>query len=123
MRIRYFRCCVVRDPMMKIPKQGPAWEFPVLEAMHQSVEELEYFEAEAPAPLPASDELLRLTKAYGREKRTDGSAGDDWATIAYGRGAVGVKTLQNLMDEAIVEEAPKAAKKTAAKKDDGDAAE
>lgn len=112
MRIRYFRCLVVRDAMMKIPRQGPAWELPILEAIYGegNLEDVEEFETDAPEPLPPEDELARLGKAYGREKREDGSAGDSWATIAYGRGAVGSKNLRGLMEDAIVSDEPKAKK-------------
>lgn len=118
MRIRYFRCCVVRDAMMKIPREGPAWELPVLKAMYGAgnLEDVQYFEVDAPEPLPPGDELMRLTKAYGREKRGDGSAGDDYATIAYGRGDVGESALQSFMEKAIVTDEPKGKKGKKGKK-------
>jgi hypothetical protein len=112
MRIRHFRCLVVRDAMMKIPRQGPAWELPILEAIYGegNLEDVEELETEAPEPIPPEDELARLSKAYGREKRNDGSAGESWASIAYGRGSVGVKALRGLMEDAIVSDEPKAKK-------------
>lgn len=119
MRIRYFRCCVVRDAMMKIPRQGPVWERPVLEAIYGegNLEDVEEFEADVPEPLSPKDELARLGKVYGREKRGDGSAGNYWADIVYGRGPVGVKDLSESMKDAIVEKAKKGKKPDA--EDDG----
>jgi hypothetical protein len=61
-----------------------------------------------PVPLSPEDELARLAKHYGREKRDDGSAGDNWAGIAYGRGDTGVREIERLMREAIVDLPPAA---------------
>lgn len=119
MRIRYFRCCVVRDAMMKIPKQGPMWELAILQTIYGegNLEDIEEFEVDAPEPLPPEDELARLTKAYGREKRDDGSAGSYWAAIAYGQGPAGTRDLRERMKDAIVEKAKKGKKPEA--EDDG----
>lgn len=109
MRIRYVECCVVRDPMMKIPKSVPAWEFPILQTIYANIEDVkEVVVEDAPEPLPPDDELARVARLYGREKRDDGSPGDYWAHIAYGRGAAGAKRLEGLTREAIVELPPPA---------------
>jgi len=106
MQIRYVQCQLVRDAMMKIPKTLPAWELQMLKTVYGSgkIEDIEHIVVDdAPAPLPPEDELARLAKHYGREKRDDGSAGDNWAGIAYGRGDAGIREIERLMREAIVD--------------------
>lgn len=105
MRIRYVECCVVRDPMMKIPKSVPAWEFPMLNTVYGNIEDVkEFIMEDAAAPLPPEDELARVTRLYGREKRDDGSAGDYWAHVAYGRGRDGFQRIESLIRDSIVED-------------------
>ncbi len=133
MQIRYVQCQLVRDAMMKIPRTLPAWELQMLKTVYGpgSIEDIEHIVVDdAPVPLPPEDELARLAKHYGREKRDDGSAGDNWAGIAYGRGDAGIREIERLMREAIVDLPPtadesksKAAKGRAKKADapEGDA--
>lgn len=125
MQIRYVNCVVVRDPMMKVPRQIPAWELPMLKQVYGegNVEDIETFVTDAPQPLSPEDELSRMIKAYGREKRGDGSAGEAWAHIAYGRGADGINRLDGLMRDAIVDVPAKASKKAASKPADTEGGE
>lgn len=106
MQIRYVDCVVVRDAMMKIPKRVPAWELDMLEAVYGKgrIEDVtEVIVENAPEPLSPEDELQRLAKLYGREKRDDGSAGDSWTALAYGRGRDALDRIESAIRSAIVD--------------------
>ncbi len=112
MRIRYVSLLLVRDPMAKINKVVPAWEVPMLREVYGQgqIEDEQETVVDAPEPVPPDVEMARLIKHYGREKRGDGSTGETFASLAYGRGDAGVRALEKLMREAIVDlPAPKKA--------------
>lgn len=121
--VTYYRCCVVRDAMNKLPRSGALWELEVLKEVYGEgrLEDIETFEVETDNILPPDQEMARLEKAFGKDKETR----IPFAEIAFGKGSSGVRTLEKTMQGAIrVEEAPKKASKKAAKEDPpGDATE
>lgn len=114
MRVRHVRFVVVRDAMTKIPRTGAAWELPLFEQIYGlgNIEDIQEFEVETDPSqiLPPDEEMARLSRNYGSEKDTR----VPHAEVTYGRGRAGVDALERAMRDAILlDEKPKAAKKTA----------
>lgn len=97
--VTYYRCCVVRDAMNKLPRSGPLWELEVLQVIYGEgrLEDIETFEFETDNILPADQEMGRLVKAFGRDKDSRMAH----AEIAFGKGPVGIDTLRKTMQGAI----------------------
>lgn len=81
----------------------PAWELPILQAVHGAVGvtpvEEKIVEAETPE---AEAEFMRLTGRYGYGRNKDGSRGALFAEAVYGQHQAGIMNLQRQMDAAVV---------------------
>lgn len=96
---------IKRDAALAIPQRVAAWELPLLEAAHPTVEvtaEL-VFDREPPA---AEDEFQRLKTRYGRSENEDGSKGLPYVEAVYGQHGVGVSRLRDAISSATVEAEP-----------------
>lgn len=80
-----------------------AWELPLLEAMHPTVEVV----SEAPYALTvgsAADEYRRLVTVYGRTTNEDGSRGLPYVAAVYGQFQLGERALEKAILAATVDE-------------------
>jgi len=102
-KTKFVNVIVVRDAALQIPQNVPAWELPILEAVHTTVtvtgESL--FDREPPA---AEDEFVRLRTKYGRSENEDGSKGLPFVEAVYGQHGIGIGRLRDAIKAATVEE-------------------
>ena len=99
----YQRVKVIRDVNTVYNRAVPEWEIPVLTFIFDegNVTPQGSFEiVDRPYPEGGS-EYDRLVRRYG----SDTKSGVPFAASVYGVGIAGIKTLQGLIDEAIVNEA------------------
>lgn len=81
----------------------PAWEVPILQAVHGLVGVTPVSEDIVEAETPEAEaELQRLTSRYGYSRNKDGSRGPLFAEAVYGQHQAGVMNLQRNIDAAVV---------------------
>ena len=108
MAIKILTIKVHRSEVTEIPTTIRAWELPILEAMHQTVEVID----EVPYTLiirNVEDEYQRLQTVYGRTTNEDGSRGLPYVAAVYGQFQLGRQKLAEAIKAATVDEpsAPK----------------
>ncbi|MDE2098508.1 MAG: hypothetical protein KGL39_14740 [Patescibacteria group bacterium] len=82
-------------------KRVPAWEVPVLQAVHPETTEIEDIVHEVPS-LSVSSEMARLQLAYGGEQKDGKFTGIPYADSVYGQNAVGLRALRAAIQESVL---------------------
>lgn len=92
-----------RSEMTTIHTTVPAWEVPILVALHGRGQVTPVGEGTKDAEVPNTEtEFERLKARYGRERRDDGSIGALLAEAVYGQYAAGTMNLQRQIEAATV---------------------
>jgi len=105
MQTRFAEVIIQRDAALAIPQKVPAWELPLLEAVHPTVEVVKEFVFDRKPP-EAEDEFSRLRTKYGRSENEDGSKGLPFVEAVYGQHGVGIGRLRDAIQAATVAEEP-----------------
>lgn len=95
----------MRDGATVIQRRVPAWEVPVLEAVHPETSVVNgdlVGESEDGKPLSVQSEVDRLTASYGYERDTNGTAGGTYFAAAYGAAGAGYQALKRAMQNAVL---------------------
>jgi hypothetical protein len=103
MAIKCLTVKVHRSEVMEPVTTIRAWELPILEAMHVTVEVID----EAPYAIKitsADDEYARLEKVYGRTTNEDGSRGLPYVAAVYGQFQLGRNRLLEAIKGAYTDE-------------------
>lgn len=112
-KIRYVRLSVRRSELHTAEITVPAWELPLVEAVHGSRDEGStavtvlgdvFVEREAPN---AGDEFVRLSNRYKLAKNEDGSPSLPFVAAVYGQFGVGTAALASAIRNATVESSEK----------------
>lgn len=103
MAIRILRVRITRSELHTLEVDVPAWEAPILEAMHQAASVVgESIATKREAP-EVQDEYLRLENRYRRQTEEDGSQGLPWVAAVYGQHQVGYSNLRKEIEMATVD--------------------
>lgn len=103
MQVKMKTVDIRRSELSVIRVTVPAWEFPILAALHGPVNVTPVTDSMVEGEPPQADaEFQRLTTRYPRERRDDGSQGNPIAENVYGQHAAGVMNLQRQIDAAVV---------------------
>jgi hypothetical protein len=105
MKVRFAKIDIKRSELTTIHREVPAWELPILKAIHGfvNVAVLENTVRDAVVP-DAETEFERLKGRYGRSRNEDGSVGMPFVEAVYGQFASGVMQLERNMEAATVRE-------------------
>jgi hypothetical protein len=106
MSIKALELRIVRNELVVIVEWVPAWELPILEAMHQSVSLIGQSTFDDREPPDVQEEYKRLETRYGRTTNEDGSRGLPFVAAVYGQFNVGYSRLADAIKAAIVETPP-----------------
>jgi len=82
-------------------KMVPAWETPILQAIHPEVQIIRDV-VEDREPPSVSGEMGRLIAAYGAEREEGGITGITFAESVYGKHAIGLESLRGAMQRAVL---------------------
>lgn len=99
--LTYKKVMIRRSELQTAPDIVPAWELPILEALHDDVTETGEILLDRDPP-GAEDEYKRLENRYPRVINEDGSKGLPLVAAVYGQFNIGVATLKRLIDAATV---------------------
>lgn len=108
-KIKYARLSIRRSELHTAEVAVPAWEVPLIEAVHGKAEEGEaavtvlgdvYVERTPPQP---QDEYLRLQNRYRDAKNDDGSKSLPYVAAVYGQFGVGQAALAGAIRAATTE--------------------
>jgi hypothetical protein len=106
MKLRFVELKVaLRERGNIVPKSVPAWEVPVLEAVHmgngsvQMVEIVRELVAERREGLSSVEEFARLERKYGTNPE-----GVAWVGVIYGQHQMGVQALKTAMLNSVLPE-------------------
>ena len=108
-KIRYVRLNIRRSELHTVEVAVPAWEVPIIEAMHGKPDEGEtavtvlgdtLIEKKPPRP---ADEYTRLANRYKDAKNDDGSKSLPYVSAVYGQFGVGQGALASAIRAATVE--------------------
>lgn len=103
MKIKMQTVDIRRSETTTIRVTVPAWELPLLLALHGAVGVTPVSESHVEAEAPeAETEFQRLSDRYGQERRDDGSKGAVLAEAVYGQFQPGIMNLQRSIDAAVV---------------------
>lgn len=92
-----------RSELSTIRSTVPAWELPLLRAVHGVANLTPVEEGKKDAPLPETEpEFERLANRYGRERKDDGSVGDPIVEAVYGKFEAGLMALRRNIDAAAI---------------------
>jgi hypothetical protein len=93
-KIKHHVLEVRRDELLTVSRIVPAWELPVLQAIHGADAITEVGETSLERELPnAGDEYHRLENRYGKSKKDDNSDGPTYISLVYGENIMGVRAL------------------------------
>lgn len=109
MAIKCLTVKVHRSEVMEPVITVRAWELPILEAMHPTVEVVDET-LYALIVRNVEDEYQRLVTVYGRTTNEDGSRGLPYVAAVYGQFQLGVRALAKAIKDATVDEAVEPAK-------------
>lgn len=102
MKVKMQTVDVRRSELTTIRVTVPAWELPVLQALHGATKVTPVSESLVEAQTPDADtEYQRLSGRYGRERLPDGSLGGVIAESVFGQFQPGIMNLQRSIDAAI----------------------
>ncbi len=94
-----------RSEMTTIRTVLPAWELPILEALHGRVSISPVGEGVKEMEVPQVEtEFERLSARYGRERREDGSLGMPLCEAVYGQFQPGIMNLSRNIEAAVIQE-------------------
>lgn len=79
----------------------PEWEVPVLQSIHDEINEISDIVADRPAPSVAA-EMERLVALYGAERKEGGFTGIPYVEGVYGSHGVGINALKRAMQGAVL---------------------
>lgn len=105
MSIKALEVRIVRNELATFVEFFPAWELPILEAMHQSATVIGESTTDRDAP-DVQEEYKRLETRYGRTTNEDGSRGLPYVAAVYGQFNVGYSRLGDAIRAATVETPP-----------------
>lgn len=100
-KIKHHVVDVRRDELLTVQRTVPAWELPLLQAVHgaENVAEVGAMTLERDVP-HAGDEYQRLETRYGKSKRDDNSDGPPYISLVYGESVGGVRALHGAIQSA-----------------------
>ena len=100
--IRHVKVQIRRNETVSLVNSFPAWEIPVLKAVHgdDAVEVIGERLVDRPPP-DAQDEFVRLNDRYRRARNEDGSLGTPFLHQVYGE--LGVDRLRAAIEDAVTE--------------------
>jgi hypothetical protein len=90
-----------REGACIIQRRAPAWEVPILQAIHEGVTVVADVCEDRPAP-SVSREFARLEKAYGFETDHEGSRGPAVVAAVYGQHQLGLQSLRRAMQDSVL---------------------
>ena|SRR6266853_552696 len=106
MSIKALELRIVRNELATFVEWFPAWELPILEAMHQSVTVIGQSIFDDRNPPDVQEEYNRLQTRYGRTTNEDGSRGLPYVAAVYGQFNVGYSRLGDAIKAATVDTPP-----------------
>lgn len=106
MSIKALEVRIVRNELVAIVEWVPAWELPILEAMHQSATVLSQSTFDDRQPPDVQEEYKRLETRYGRTTNEDSSRGLPFVAAVFGQFNVGYGRLGDAIKAATVETPP-----------------
>jgi hypothetical protein len=106
--MKHIKFCTIevrRNESTTVRTIVPAWEVPLLQALHGqiNVNILESTVRTAEVP-DAEAEFQRLENRYGRTRQEDGSVGMPYAQAVFGQFMPGIMTLERMIETATVRE-------------------
>lgn len=102
MKLKYTRVKITMERVQAaVTKSVPAWEVPVIQAIHPDTEIVKDIVIDTKPPSVA-DEYERLSQAYGAERLEGGTAGPPYIEGVYGKGALGVAELKRAMQSCVL---------------------
>jgi len=105
MKTKFLEVLIRRDATLAIPQTVAAWEVPLLEAAHDTVEVVGERILDR-GPPETDDEFVRLGNKYGRSENEDGSKGLPFVEAVYGQHGIGRGRLAEAIKAATVAEEP-----------------
>jgi hypothetical protein len=104
-RVKFNTLEIRRNESTTVRTTVPAWEVPLLQALHGQMNVnilgTEVRNAEVP---DAETEFQRLEGRYGRTRQEDGSVGMPYAQAVFGQFMPGIMALERMIDAATVRE-------------------
>lgn len=101
MSIKYVSVKIPRSELCTIQEDVPAWEVPILQALHDQATVVGATTREVETP-EAADEYARLEQRYPRSVTDDGSIGMPVVAAVYGQHAPGVANLARTIAVSVV---------------------
>lgn len=102
MKLAYKEVAItLKDRANIVHRQVPAWEVPVLEAIHGEVAHIRDVVQERPTP-SSEAEYDRLVAAYGESVSEGGEKGVPYVASVYGQLGIGRKALRTAMQAAVL---------------------
>ena len=101
MTIKALELKIRRKELAEFVETFAAWELPILEAMHHTVEIVGETTWDREAP-ETQDEYKRLETRYGRTTNEDGSRGLPYVAAVFGQFNVGMQRLGDAIKAATV---------------------
>ena len=99
--IKGYTLRVRRNESVTTEASYPAWERPILEAVHPETTVVRECEIDRPAP-SAEEEYVRLENRYKNAVEEDGRKGQSFVAAIYGQHGLGIQRLQEAIDAAAV---------------------
>lgn len=102
MKIKYQELEIrMQSGASSVRKSVPLWEVPVLQAIHDEIQIIRDIVVEQDPP-SVSGEMGRLINAYGAEREEGGITGIAYAESVYGKHAIGLESLRNVMQRSVL---------------------
>jgi hypothetical protein len=100
-KIQFKTIDIRRSENTTIRKDVPAWEVPVLEAVHGDVTVIDDLSVSSPIGPNANDEYMRLSNLYKNTKNEDGSQGVPFVAAVYGQFQQGIEALGEAIAKSV----------------------